>query len=443
MTGIALLLVILASLLFIILACGLAKWHPMIVLLVAGAGCGLLTGMPVRKILDTLLNGAGAVFSNIGFLIVFGTLLGEVLEKSGAAQALANIAVKKLHKRYLLQATGIIGMLVGIPVFCDAGFIILTRLVNNMSAEAALAPGGMQLALASGLYSSHVLIPPTPGPMAAAGNLGLAEHLGWVILFGLIAVIPALFIAWWMSGKYKGELLPGEAIPPTTLVTTGSNNIMGSFIPLLLPLVLIAAGSILPSYTNNSNTRDMLWLIGHPVVALFISSMLALLLTGSGRRKEWIGWINHSLVQSGPIILITAAGGGFGAILKATSLQQLMEAFVRDQQISTLVIFPFAFALAALLKSAQGSSTAALIISSAMLFPLLEPFHLDIPETALVFLSIGGGAMTVSHANDSYFWVIHQYARIPVHEMFRYYSITTGLMGLTVLLTSMLLYLVV
>ncbi|MBC6490729.1 GntP family permease [Flavihumibacter stibioxidans] len=424
MTGIALLLVILASLLFIIIGCAVLKWHPMIVLLVAGAACGLITGMPVRKTLDTLLSGAGAVFSSIGFLIVFGTLLGETLEKSGAAQALANIAVKKLHKRYLLQATGIIGMLVGIPVFCDAGFIILTRLVSNMSAEAALAPGSMQLALASGLYSSHVLVPPTPGPMAAAGNLGLAEHLGWVILFGLIAVIPALFIAWWMVGKYKGEILTGEPATRPEPTAKGTINIWRAIIPLLLPLLLITAG-------------------GHPVFALFISSMLALLLTAIKRRAEWTGWINQSLVQSGPIILITTAGGAFGAILKATSLQQMMEEFVRDQQISTLIIFPFSFALAALLKSAQGSSTAALIISSSMLFPLLGPFHLDPPQTALVLLSIGGGAMTVSHANDSYFWVIHQYARIPVHDLFRYYSITTGLMGLTVLLSSMLLYLVV
>src|SRR5690606_3661726 len=158
------------------------------------------------------------------------------------------------------------------------------------------------------------------------------------------------------------------------------------------------------------------------------------------QQKKWNSWIQHALTQAGPIILITAAGGALGAVLKATPLAAEFENMITGKNFSLIIFYPIAFLLAAGLKTAQGSSTAALIITSSIMAPLLSgmPFN-HVAEKALLVLSIGAGAMVVSHANDSYFWVINQYSKLPVSRMYRYFTTATFFMGLAVLASCMLL----
>ncbi|HEY8399057.1 MAG TPA: hypothetical protein VIK80_14035, partial [Flavihumibacter sp.] len=243
-----LLLVIGLAIVFIIIACSVLRWHPMVVLLLAAAAVGLLSGMPVQKTLDLSMSGAGTVFAGTGFLIVLGTFLGEILERTGAAAALANRLVNRnTGSRLPLFAHGM-GLLIGIPVFCDAGFILLSRLVQSMPQLESTSLSALQLSLATGLYGTHVLLPPTPGPMAATGNLGLSNQLGWVILLGLLALIPvALLTSWIIRIMDKKVFLPlrGEITLKTQEESAaGQVPLHKAIIPLVLPLALIGAGSI-------------------------------------------------------------------------------------------------------------------------------------------------------------------------------------------------------
>ncbi|WP_290795656.1 GntP family permease [Flavihumibacter sp. UBA7668] len=434
------------AVLFIIIACSVWKWHPLVVLLIAALAVGIFTGMPAQKTLNTLLSGAGIVFASIGFLIVLGSFLGEILERTGAAAQLANQLVQRASGSRMALYTHAMGLLVGIPVFCDAGFILLSRLIQSMTQVQGNSISALQLSLGTGLYGSHVLIPPTPGPMAAAGNLGLGDHLGWVILLGLILLIPIGLVTTWLIRKMdrtnllaqtKLDLEEGE-----TISSANTAPLWKALLPLLLPLVLIAAGSILPMFTENESLVTVLELLGHPVIALGLSALVAMFTLGWTSKKNWGSWFQQALVQSGPIILITTAGGAFGAVLKATPIQEVLGNFLQSSSIPAWAVYPFAFILAAILKTAQGSSTAALIVCSALLFPVMGSFILNVPQQALVVLAIGAGAMTVSHANDSYFWVIHQYGQIPVNRLYRTYTLLTAAMGLTTLLGVLLLYFV-
>jgi GntP family gluconate:H+ symporter len=434
------------AVLFIIIACSIWKWHPLVVLLIAAFAVGIFTGMPGEKTLNTILSGAGIVFASIGFLIVLGSFLGEILERTGAAAQLANQLVQRASGSRMALYTHAMGLLVGIPVFCDAGFILLSRLIQSMTQVQGNSIPALQLSLGTGLYGSHVLIPPTPGPMAAAGNLGLGDHLGWVILLGLVLLVPIGFVTTWLIRKMDRTNLLAQTkldlAAEEKISTVNTIPLWKALLPLLLPLVLIAAGSILPLFTENESLETVLKLPGHPVVALGISALVAMFTLGWRSKKNWGPWFQQALIQSGPIILITTAGGAFGAVLKATPIQEVLGNFLQSSSIPAWAVYPFAFVLAAILKTAQGSSTAALIVSSALLFPVMGSFILNVPQQALVVLAIGAGAMTVSHANDSYFWVIHQYGQIPVNRLYRTYTLLTAAMGLTTLLGVLFLYFV-
>ena len=443
MSSAYLLIILGIAIVYIIVACAKLKWHPMIVLLTAALAVGLLTGSTPKKTLDVILNGSGSIFAGIGFLIVLGSFLGEVLERTGAAARIAHQLVRSAKSSRVSLYTHLMGLLVGIPVFCDAGFILLSRLIHSMNGIQGSSVAGLQLSLGTGLYATHVMIPPTPGPMAATGNLGLENQLGWVILLGLILLIPVGIITTIVTRKMDSSLFleaGAEEINNPTRDPDLNLSLFTCLLPLLLPILLITAGSLVPLISSRDSLNRVFELLGHPVAALGISAITAVVLLARKQYSSWGNWFQQALIQSGPIILITAAGGAFGAVLKATPLQEVLSGYLQSSSIPNWAIYPVAFLLAAILKTAQGSSTAALIICSALLFPVLGSFELNTPQQALVVLAIGAGAMTVSHANDSYFWVIHQYGKIPVHKLYRSYTLLTAVMGISSLLTVLLLY---
>lgn len=438
-TGTALLLVILITLICIILACSVLKWHPFPVLLVMALVLGLLTGIPGNRVIKLVIDGGSSVFGGIGIIIALGSILGNILEKTGAAISLARGIIALTGKRKILPGMGILGAVIGIPVFCDSGFVILSNLTKTLALQTGLPAGSLSLALASGLYTTHVLIPPTPGPLAAAGNLQMGEQLGWVILLGLLVSIPAIIIGVIQAAKYKikQQDRPSEEI---TVNERAIPSFINALIPLLLPVLLIAMGSLLPLLPISAQSKEGIAFFCNPNIALLIAVILALVLLARPAHKEWTGWIQHALMQAGPIILITIAGGSLGAVLKATALSDFFEGMTNNPELPAMWLFPVSFLLAAGLKTSQGSSTAAMVIASSMIASLLPGAGMESPvQKALLVLCIGAGAMTVSHANDSYFWVISQYAQIPPRDMFRHFSLSTFWMGLSVLLSSMLL----
>lgn len=452
-SGAALLLIIAAAILFVVLASSVGKLHPFLALLLAALGLGFTVGMPGETIMDTLAEGFGSITASIGLIIVFGTIIGVALEESGAAKQIARGLIRLLGTRRIILSMSCIGGFVGIPVFCDSGFIILSKLARTLAQQTGKSRISISVAMAGGLYTTHVLVPPTPGPLAAAANYAAEPYLGQIILTGLLLSVPAILAGYWWalrSGRMeiasqvmsppnssgKPEIAKGpeaDSDPENTQVDAGPPLPL-CLIPLVLPVLLIAGGSA----ASLTQVPGWLEFICRPVIALLLGVFSAFVLFRDAGAEKWIG---KALVQAGPIILITAAGGAFGAILKATPLSQLFESWIQEYTVSGVWLLPLVFLLAAGLKTSQGSSTAAIVITSTIIAPFLPAMNFTSPaELALLVSVTGAGSMVVSHTNDSYFWVVSQFSGMSMAQTIRAFTIATLLQGTVILISAMALF---
>lgn len=442
LSGILLLIAIFCSIAFIVLASAVWKWHPLLALFTATVGLGIIVGMPLPALVQAINQGFGSLLGYIGLIVVFGSIIGIILERSGAAMRIAELILQLLGEKRPALAMTLIGATVSIPVFCDSGFIILAGLNKALARRTGAKQASLALALAAGLYTTHTLVPPTPGPIAAAGNIGAANYLGIIMLTGFFVSIPTLLIAWWFA-KRRGALIdiPMEEIDPAAQ-DQALPSTFKSITPILLPILLIAAGSVVQVLQLDDGWTDYVLFLGNPLIALFIGMLAAFRLFPSWDKTYLTDWVGQGIQLAGPILIITGAGGAFGGVLKATPIAALVESWVQGGQFSGLGFLIITFLIAALLKTSQGSSTNALVITSSMLAPLMGTMGFDTPfELALVVMALGGGAMTVSHANDSYFWVVSQFSGISMKDAYRSFSLMTALQGLVVLGMTVLLYL--
>ncbi|HPJ93136.1 MAG TPA: GntP family permease [Deltaproteobacteria bacterium] len=435
--GVALIYLVIAIAIIIFLT---ARYHmnAFVVLLIVAFLYGLFAGMPLPDIVKTIRNGFGGTLGYIGIVIVAGTIIGTILEKTGAALAMTNAILKIVGKERSPLAMSIAGYVVSIPVFCDSGYVILTPLNKALAEETGKSMAVMAVALATGLYSTHCLVPPTPGPIAAAGILN--ADLGLVIGLGLIASIPAMLAGYfWAVGfakRYEIEAVLEETydslmkkygkLPSTTL----------SFAPIAVPIILILFKSIADFPTKpfgEAGLAKFLSFIGDPVTALIIGVLLALILVKTESKKEAVSsWMDLGVKNAALILAITGAGGAFGGILKASPMGDFLGQTLSGYNLG--IFLPFI--VAAALKTAQGSSTVAIITTASIMAPLLESLGLN---PALTVLAIGAGSMTVSHANDSYFWVVSQFSDMEVPVAYRAYTSATLVEGIVAIITVAIL----
>ncbi|NQD91574.1 GntP family permease [Pseudomonas sp. CrR25] len=451
-----LVLILVALIAFIVLSTTRLKLHPFLALLAAALLAGFAYQVPAGEIVKTITAGFGGILGYIGIVIVLGTIIGVILERSGAAITMAETVIKLLGERFPTLTLSIIGYLVSIPVFCDSGYVILNSLKNALAARMKISVVAMSVALATGLYATHTFVPPTPGPIAAAGNLGLESSLGLVIGVGLlVAMVTALAGMLWGNRFLKrddhelleeapSELLADEVDFDALKARYGKlPSAWQAFAPIFLPIVLICLGSLaaFPSKPLGEGALfAVLSFLGQPVAALLVGlALAATLLKGEGKRQQFHDQVADGLKSAAPILLITGAGGAFGAMLKVTALGGYL-----GDSLSALGIGLFMpFLVAAALKTAQGSSTVALVTTSAMVAPLLGSLGLDSEMgRVLTVMAIGAGAMTVSHANDSFFWVVSQFSRMKVSTAYQAQTMATLVQGLTGMLTVWLLSLV-
>lgn len=441
-----LVIVLLIAIAFVVLSTSKFKIHPFLALLGAAFLTALLSGLPLENIAKTISGGFGGILGYIGLVIMLGTIIGTILERSGAAITMADTIIKLLGERFPRLTMSLIGYLVSIPVFCDSGYVILNSLKRAMTKRMGVSAVGMSVALATGLYATHTFVPPTPGPIAAAGNLDLTNNLGLVIGLGLIvAAVTAMAGLLWaniVSSRYTcGE--DNEVAESYEALKARYGKLptaTQAFSPILIPILLICLGSIAnyPSAPLGDGTlKTVLAFFGAPLNALVVGLFIALPLVKTSEEKPTKGealtaQVADAISTAAPILLITGAGGAFGAVLKATSVgPQLGEA------LSTLGIGLFMpFIVSAALKSAQGSSTVALVTTSALVAPLLGDLGLASEMgRVLTVLAIGAGAMTVSHANDSFFWVVTQFSKMSVSTAYRAQTVATLIQGVTGIIT--------
>jgi GntP family gluconate:H+ symporter len=388
--------------------------------------------LPARTIVNTIQEGFGNTMASIGFLIILGAIIGIALDKTGGTLSIARFILSKTGESRSAQALGITGFITGLPIFCNSGFIVLSGLSKSLSAKSKLAMPFMATVLGCSLYSVHCLIPPHPGVLAATGIIKV--NVGYLIVAGTLFAIPgavaAFFWSRWMT--------KGKDYPPFKETETDANekheNLPSpffSFLPIVVPLLLIAIKAMLNLIDKEGQTLiSKIFLIpGEPIFALSIGAVLALLLI----RNKTIATLNsvftEAVVKAGPILIVTAAGGMFGMVIKATGTGEAMGKLLAGTSIGLVV----PFLIAVVMKTAQGSSTVSIITTASFVAPMLSVLGLD-TEWGRIFtmLSMGAGSMVVSHANDSYFWVVSNFSEIEPATTLRVYSTSTFIMGIAV-----------
>ena len=429
-----LLVLLILSVAFIILTTSKLKWHPVLSLLAAAFGFGALSGtMALEDIVKGINTGFGNTVGLIGIVILAGSIIGKFLEKSGGAFTLANSTLKMVGKKNVPFALSFIGYIVSIPVFCDSGFIILAPLAKAMTKQVkiSLATGAMALSL--GLILTHSIIPPTPGPVGAAGILN--ADLGLVILLALPVSFAGLFAGWFFSvriaSKVRLESMPDAETAEIKELRRPS--LSRSLFPIVVPILLIILRSIggLPSAPfGTGNISAFTGFTGQPVVALLIGVLLSLLLPEKLTRDMISpkGWVGDAVITAATIIIITGCGGAFGNILQTSGIGDVIKNNLSGAQ-SLSIILPII--IAASLKTAQGSGTVAIVTGAGIMAPLLAPLGMDTAVAkALVVVALGAGSLMASHANDSYFWVVTQLSGMSVNQGYRLQTLGTLTMGI-------------
>lgn len=411
MSGIALIIIFAAAIAIMVVA--ISKWHlhPFIAILLTALIFGIVSGIPLPQMTTLIGSGFSKIFAGIGLVIIFGTLMGTFLEQSGAALKIADCIIKLLGKRHPVLSMAIMGWVVSIPVFCDSGFVVLNPIREALVKKTQSSSVAMTVALSGGLYLSHVFIPPTPGPLAAAETLGLSGNLLLVMGMGLLCSIFPMFLLILFS-NYIGRRISCSADASTntaysssttsactTNASTGTpsanstdadriaaeyNAIIEksgklpsaalSFAPIIVPIILMSLASILQGAEMQQQLKDVVFFLSNPTIALAIGLLFATFLLKRGSGFE--DMVENSLKRSGPILFITAAGSVLGNIVAGSPLV----GFITDNaQVLNGLGLLFPFLVAAMLKSSMGSSSVAIITAAGIVAPFAEAMGLASP----------------------------------------------------------------
>ncbi|MCI7718538.1 GntP family permease [[Pasteurella] aerogenes] len=449
MTGIALIISFIVAIIVMIWMIAKLKVHPFLALMTISLALAFLAGIELNKIPTIIGDGFSGTFKSIGLVIIFGAIIGTVLEKTGAALKLADMVVKLVGQKRPELAMLIMGWVVGIPVFCDSGFVVLNPIREAIRKKIAANPVGMAVALSAGLYASHVFIPPTPGPIAAAGAVGLSHNLLLVIGMGVIVSIPVLFASY-LFAKYIGKQVTISDEEADTVINQSYEELLKkygtlpsgtlSLAPIFVPIVLMALGSISKIIGLAGGLGNVMNFLGNPIIALAIGVIFSIfLLVNTKKLSEFDALTNDTLKLVGPILFITAAGGVLGKVITEAGFVEYIKQ--NAHVISTAGIF-FPFLISAVLKTAQGSSTVAIITTASIMgmFSASDSLMNALGLTseiaaALTVMAIAAGSMCVSHANDSYYWVVTNFTKMTPQQGYRTQTTLTFIMGIVGILT--------
>ncbi|WP_103607759.1 GntP family permease [Campylobacter concisus] len=462
MSGIALIVCFVIAIILMIVMISKFKVHPFLALMSISLVLAVVAGIDLSKIPAMIGVGFSGTFKSIGIVIIFGTIIGTVLEKTGAALKLADMVVKLVGQRRPELAMLIMGWVVGIPVFCDSGFVVLNSIREALYKKISASPVAMSVALSGGLYASHVFIPPTPGPIAAAGTLGLGGNLLLVIIMGTVVSVPVLVAVYFFSKSIAKSVTISDKEADAT-ITASYEELLNKFgklpsgflsiAPIIMPIIFMAVGSVVDVLAKQGMLDKAALLpkiflfLGNPIIALAIGVIFCVfLLAETKKMREFDHITNESLKIAGPILFITAAGGVLGNVITEAGFVN----FIKENAstIKAIGIF-FPFIISAVLKTAQGSSTVAIITTASIMGAFSADnslmhtlgFTSEI-SAALCVMAIASGAMCVSHANDSYFWVVTNFSKMTADQGYRTQTAMTFIMGVVGMISVYILSLV-
>jgi gluconate:H+ symporter, GntP family len=423
---------LIASIAAIVLLSARWQFNAFFVLLLVSAATGMVAGIEGAKIIQLLKVGLGGTIEKIGLLIVLGTTLGMLLEKSGATTSLANAVLGITGQTNAPLGLSLIGFVIGLPIFCDSGFIVLSGLAVSLAARAPDRRTWLVVCLATALYAVHCLVPPHPGVTAAAGILNV--DIGLTMLIGVVVAIPPAVVGYfwgkWANNRRQTQVInnnieTGSSLPLDTELPPP----FWAMLPIVVPVLMIAAKSVVLLNPANSSAAWFGWVsvLGDPLCALLAGILLCFpLLKGIG-RSQFNQLLDAALSKAGGILLVTAAGGAFGEIIKALDIGTIFGSALTGSGLGLFI----PFVLAAIFKSAQGSSTVAVISTAGIVAPLLPALQLDADMARVcTLLAMGAGSMAVSHSNDSYFWVVSRFGQLDTNTTLKAYTPATVLMAI-------------
>ena len=390
----------LISILVIIVLSTKFKLNPAISLFIGGILLGVLLNIGLKETLSLQVIGLINSFKGIGLIILFSCIIGQILKESNSIKRFGNIILNSFQNKSLFSVN-ILGLLIGTVVFCDSAFLILNGISRSIASSSSLSLSSLNLSLSGGLYSSHTLIPPTPGPIAMIGNFNMIDQIGSVMTLGILVSIPSSLIAF----LFARTLIIKDKSSIQNKIKRFKNPNIFSYLTILIPLLLISLNTIsdIITFDNNSYLYNIINYIGNPIIALFIGVVLSLFIP---RKKKLNSIIKNSLNDFLPIVLLTSMGAAFGNIIKNSDLTLLLPDLLNIND-NNIVYICF--------------------IVSSIIFPIISDFGFDIFELSMIILSIGSGSMMISHVNDSYFWIVTKQTKFNLVDGLKYFSIMSVL----------------
>lgn len=417
------------------------RFSAFLALLLTCFAVGFSSGMPLETILQSIQKGMGGTLGFVAIVVGLGAILGQMLESSGGIQRLAEVLIARFGAEKSQWTLGLTGFLVAIPVFFDVAFIILVPLVYGLASRTGRSLLYYAVPLLAGLAVTHSFIPPTPGPIAVAELVN--ADLGWVIVFGFLAGIPAMIVAGPLFARYIARRIyvpvpesyaAGQAAQRSHPLSFGHTLTV-----ILLPLVLIMSSTLAPFLWGEAATIT-LWLgfLGHPFVALSLATLWAMVLVsrkcGAG-KEALLNIANKGLEPAGVIILVTGAGGAFKQLLIDSGVGPMLGEVMLASHVPVVLL---AFLVAALTRIAQGSATVAMITAAGLISPILTLQQLDGAILGVIVIAISSGATILSHVNDSGFWLVSRYLGMSEKDTLKSWTVLSTLIALVGLLVCLI-----
>ena len=411
------------------------KLNPIISLFIGSITLGILLEMTAYQIFNYQLIGFFSSIKNIGLIIFLSCVIGQFLKETKSIEKFGNLLLNNFQKQTLLSIN-MLGLFIGTVVFCDSAFLILNGISRSIASSSSISLTSLNLSLSGGLYSSHSLIPPTPGPIATINNFNVLDDIGTIMILGIIVSIPSSLIAFLFSRSFikKNKNKINQSL------NSDDNASTIAYLSILIPLLLISLNTVSNFFGNLNGTLiyKSIKLIGNPNFALSVGVILSFFIPRKSGKFNKI--LTFAVKDFLPIILLTSMGAAFGNIIKNSNINDVLPNFINIEESSIIHICVISYILSFILKTSQGSSTSSMIIVSTIIFPIISDFNFNIFETSMIILSIGAGSMMISHVNDSYFWIVTRNTSLNLKKGLKYFSIMTILQSTgTLLFISILL----
>ncbi|NIZ40487.1 gluconate permease [Spirochaetales bacterium BR193] len=424
------------------------KLQPILALLISAIIMGLGAGMSFTQIIATIEKGVGSTLQGMALLIGIGSMFGAILEISGGAEQIATTLLNKFGDKKAPWALGITGLVVGIPIFFDAGLIILLPLAFSVAKKTQKSVLLYAIPLLAGLAVGHAFLPPTPGPVIIASLLGV--ELSYILVVGLLLGSISMIVAGPIFGTWIGSRIFIE-VPDSHEQFTDKKESTNAKRPpfslvitvILIPLLLILLNTVAKVTPAMAGVRGVFEFLGTPFVALLIATVIAMVLLGTRygfNREELEKVMTKSLEPTGLILLVTAGGGVLRWMIQDSGLGDMIGAGVAQSQLPIIVV---AFLLAGLVRVFLGSATVAMTLSAGLVAAIPEVATLSQWQLAAIVAAIAGGSTILSHVNDSGFWLVKSLLKIDEKTTLKSWTMMETLVGFTGFIGALIFFIIV